>query len=118
LSDLDWRAIGLSAAGGFMIAFPGLVLGGITDIALFVIIVFLGFACAGFAGGVRVPNAPLSNGIVAALVTCVVAQAIGIALIAAKGDTQHPAAWVLNLGVAAGLGLAGASLAERRTTRA
>jgi hypothetical protein len=101
-----------------MLAFPGLVLGGITDIALFVIIVFFGFACAGFAGAVRVPDAPLSNGIVAALATCVVAQAIGIGLIAAKGDEQHPAAWIFNLGIAAGLGLAGASLAERRTARA
>ena len=91
------------------------MLGGLTDIALFVIIVFLGFACAGFAGAVRVPGAPLSNGIVAAVVTCVAAQLIGIALIAAKGDEQHPAAWIFNLGIAAGLGLAGASLAERRT---
>ena len=75
---------------------------------------FLGFACAGFAGGARAPDAPLSNGIVAAMITCVLAQAIGIGLIAAKGDQQHPAAWIFNLGVAAGLGLAGALLAERR----
>ena len=106
----------MSALSGFAIALPGAVIGGITDIAIFAILPLLGFACAGFAAGLRRPDAPLSHGIVAAVLTVVAVQALGVALIAAKGDEQHPAAWILNLGVAGGLGLIGASVSQRRTT--
>jgi multisubunit Na+/H+ antiporter MnhB subunit len=99
---------------GFAIALPGAVLGGLTDIAVFVLLPLLGFACAGFAAGLRRPDAPLSHGIVAAVVTVVAVQGLGIALVAAKGDTQHPAGWIANIGIAGGLGLIGAALSQRR----
>ena len=91
------------------------MLGGLTDIAVFVLLPLLGFACAGFAAGLRRPDSPLTHGIVAAVVTVVAVQLLGIALRAAKGDAQHPATWIANLGVAGGLGLIGAAMAQRRT---
>jgi hypothetical protein len=111
---LDSRAVALGAAAGFVIAFPGLVLGGITDIAAFVVFVFAGMASAGFIAGSKCPDTPLTHGIVAALVTYALAAAIAIALLLAKGDNLHPAVYVFNAGVAAGLGLLGGYLADRR----
>jgi len=111
---LDGRAVALGAAVGFVIAFPGLVLGGITDIAAFVVFVFGGMASAGFVAGSKVPDTPLTHGIVAALVTYGLAAVIAIALLLAKGNDLHPAVYVFNAGVAAGLGLLGGYLADWR----
>jgi hypothetical protein len=111
---LDPRAVALGVAVGFVIAFPGLVLGGITDIAAFVIFVFAGMTSAGFVAGSKRLDTPLTHGIVAALITYALAAVIAIALLLAKGDDLHPAVYVFNAGVAAGLGLFGGYLADRR----
>jgi 4-hydroxybenzoate polyprenyltransferase len=114
--SLDWRAILLGAAVGLAIAFPGLVLGGLLDVELFAIVVLGGFVGAGYVAGSKRPDAPLSHGILAALVTFGIAEAIAIALILAKGNDLHPAVYVFLAGVAAGLGLIGGTIAERRST--
>ena len=116
-STIDRRAAGLGAAVGFAVAFPGLVLGGLTDAAAFVLFVFAGMIAAGFVAGSKRPDAPLSNGIVAALATYVISATIAVALLVAKGDSVNPAVYVFDAGVAAGLGLFGGYLAERRSVR-
>lgn len=115
--SLDWRAVSAGAAAGLAIAFPGLVLGGLFDVAIFALVVLGGFVAAGYVAGSKRPDAPLSHGILAALVTFAVAEAIAIALIVAKGNQVHPAVYVFLAGVAAGLGLTGGSLSQRRQTR-
>lgn len=117
VSTLDRRAIALGATVGFVVAFPGLILGGLTDAVVFVVLVFAGMIAAGFVAGAKRPDAPLSNGIVAALGTYLVAALIAIALLVAKGDSINPAAYVFDAAVAAGLGLFGGHLAERRSVR-
>lgn len=99
---------------GLAVAFPGLVLGGLLDAAIFALVVLAGFVAAGYVAGSRRPDSPLSHGILAALGTFTIAETIAIALIVAKGNTLHPAVYVFLAGVAAGLGLAGGSLSERR----
>jgi hypothetical protein len=115
VSTLDRRAIALGAIAGFVVAFPGLILGGLTDAVVFVVFVFAGLVAAGFVAGSKRPDAPLSNGIVAALGTYLAAALIAVALLVAKGDTINPAAYVFDAAVAAGLGLFGGYLAERRS---
>jgi hypothetical protein len=112
---LDWRAVALGAAVGFLIALPGLVLGGITDVAAFVILVFGGMASAGFIAASKRPDAPLTHGIIAALVTYATAALLAIALRLARGDDLHPAVYVFQAGVAAGFGLLGGYIADRRS---
>jgi hypothetical protein len=100
---------------GLVIAFPGLVLGGITDVTGFVILVFGGMASAGFIAGSKRPDAPLTHGIVAALIAYAVAALIAVGLRLAKGHDLSPAVYVFNAGVAAGLGLLGGHIADRRS---
>lgn len=116
-SRLDVRAVALGATAGFAVAFPGLVLGGLTDAVVFVLFVFAGMTVAGFVAGSKRPDAPLTHGIVAALATYVVSAVIALALLLAKGDSVNPAVYVFNAGVAAGFGLFGGYLAERRSVR-
>ena len=116
-SRLDWHAVALGAVVGFVVAFPGLVLGGLTDAVVFVLFVFAGMTVAGFVAGSKRPEAPLSHGIVAALATYVASAIIALALVLAKGDSVNPAVYVFNAGVAAGFGLFGGYLAERRSVR-
>lgn len=111
---LDWRAILLGATTGLAIAFPGLILGGLLGSGIFALVVLAGFVSAGYVAGSKRPDAPLSHGIMAALVTFAVAETIAIAIIVAKGNDVHPAVYVFLAGVAAGLGLTGGSLSERR----
>ena len=91
--------------------------GGLTDAVVFVLLVFAGLITAGFVAGSKRPDTPLSHGIVAALGTYVVSAAIAITLLIAKGDSINPAVYVFDAGVAAGMGLFGGYLAERRSVR-
>jgi hypothetical protein len=52
------------------------------------------------------------------VVVWAVVQGIGTILVVAKGDDLHPLAYVFNGFLAAGLGLLGGMIAERRVARA
>ena len=116
VSTIDRGAVAVGGATGFVVAFPGLVFGGLTDVALFVVLVFAGMIVAGFVAGSKRPDAPLTNGIVGALVTYVASAIIAITLLVAKGDNVNPAVYVFDAGIAAGLGLFGGYLAERKAS--
>jgi hypothetical protein len=49
--DLDWRAVGFGTAVGLAIAIPGAILGGVTDVVAFALLVFAGFVAAGVVAG-------------------------------------------------------------------
>jgi hypothetical protein len=116
--DLDWRAVAVGAATGLVIAVPGAVLGGVTDIVAFAALVFAGFVIAGVVAASKGPGTPFTHGIVAGVVVWAVIQGIGTLLVVAKGDDLHPLAYVFNGLLAAGLGLLGGLIAERRTAKA
>jgi hypothetical protein len=115
---IDWRAVGVGAAVGLAIAVPGAVLGGVTDIVAFAVLVFAGFVAAGFVAASKAPSAPFTHGIAAGVVVWIVVQGIGTLLVVAKGDDLHPLAYIFNGLLAAGLGLLGGLVAERRSARA
>ena len=115
--DLDWRAVAVGAALGLAVAVPGAVLGGVTDIVAFAALVFAGFVVAGTVAASKGPSTPFTHGIVAGVVVWAVVQGIGTLLVVAKGDDLHPLAYVFNGLLAAGLGLLGGLIAERRSAR-
>ena len=116
--NLDWRAVGVGAAVGLAIAVPGAVLGGVTDVVAFAVLVFAGFIAAGTVAASKGPSTPFTHGIVAGVVVWLVIQGIGTLLVVAKGDDLHPLAYVFNGLLAAGLGLLGGLIAERRSAKA
>jgi hypothetical protein len=115
---LDWRAVGIGALLGLAVAVPGAVLGGVTDVVAFAVFVFAGFVLAGVVAASKGPSIPFTHGIVAGVVVWAVVQGIGTILVVAKGDDLHPLAYVFNGFLAAGLGLLGGLIAERRVARA
>ena len=116
--ELDWRAVAVGAATGLVVAVPGAVLGGVTDIVAFASLVFAGFIVAGIVAASKGPSIPFTHGIAAGVVVWAVIQGIGTLLVIAKGDDLHPLAYVFNGLLAAGLGLLGGLIAERRSARA
>ena len=116
--DLDWRAVGIGALCGLAVAIPGAVLGGVTDVVAFAVLVFVGFVLAGIVAASKRPDAPFTHGIVAGVAVWVVVQGIGTLLVVAKGDDLHPLAYMFNAILSAGLGLLGGLVAERRTAKA
>ena len=115
---LDWRAVSFGAGIGLALAVPGAVLGGVTDVVAFAALVFAGFVAAGTVAASKGPSTPFTHGIVAGVVVWLVIQGIGTLLVVAKGDDLHPLAYVFNGLLAAGLGLLGGLIAERRTAKA
>ena len=116
--NLDGRAVAVGAAFGLAIAVPGAVLGGVTDVIAFAALVFAGFVAAGFVAASKGPGTPFTHGIAAGVVVWLVIQGIGIVLVVAKGNDLHPLAYIFNGLLAAGLGLLGGLVAERRSAKA
>ena len=116
--ELDWRAVGAGALCGLAVALPGAVLGGVTDVVAFAVLVFAGFVFAGIVAASKGPGTPFTHGIAAGVAVWLVVQGIGVLLVVAKGDDLHPLAYVFNGLLAAGLGLLGGLVAERRSARA
>jgi hypothetical protein len=112
---IDPRAVGLGALAAIVVAFPGLLLGGILDVAAFAIVVLLAFVLGGTLAALKRPDAPYTHGLLAAAAACVVTSGISIAIRVAKDDDIQPAAYAFNLVLAAGCGCLGALIAQRRT---
>ncbi|MGH9119198.1 MAG: TIGR04086 family membrane protein [Acidimicrobiales bacterium] len=123
---LDWRAIGLGALVAMAISVPlAIVSQVISDygdgdgagiVVLFYFVVLAGLAVGGFVAGSRRPEAPLTHGILAAVVAYVVVQGIGLIVNLARGDDVSIVALVFNAGLAAAMGLLGGWLANWRAT--
>ncbi len=112
--NLDHRAIGLGAAIGIAIGFPGLVLGGLLDNGVFAVLVIAGFVAAGTVAGAKRPDTPYTHGIVAGVATAVATQVVAVALLVAKDKPLHVAAHVFVLVLGAGFGLMGSFVNELR----
>jgi hypothetical protein len=115
--DLDWRAVGFGTAVGLAIAIPGAILGGVTDVVAFALLVFAGFVAAGVVAGSKGPSTPFTHGIAAGVAVWLVVQGIGTLLVVAKDEELHPLGYIFNGLLAAGLGLLGGLIAERRSAR-
>ena len=85
-------------------------------VAAFFFVVLAGLAAGGFVAGSRRPEAPLTHGILAAVVAYAVVQGIGLVVNLARGDDVSLVAIVFNAGLAAAMGLLGGWLANWRAT--
>jgi putative membrane protein (TIGR04086 family) len=123
---LDWRAIGVGALVAMAICVPLAVISQIISdygndgaagiVALFFFVVLAGLAAGGYVAGSRRPEAPLSHGILAAIVAYVIVQGIGLVVNLARGDDISLVAIVFNAGLASAMGLLGGWLANWRAT--
>ena len=95
-------------------AFPGLILGGLFDLALFAVLVIAGFVIAGTVGALKRPDEPYTTAVLASVAMCAVVTILAVAIRVAKGDDVQPAAYAFNFVLASGCGAFGALLAERR----
>jgi putative membrane protein (TIGR04086 family) len=126
--QLDWRAIGLGAVVAIATTLPLAILGQLLSdyddtgasgvVFLFFFLVLAGLVVGGYVAGTRRPAAPLTHGILAALIAYLLVQALGLVLNVARGDDVSPVAIVVNAGLAAAMGLLGGWIASWRTTAA
>jgi predicted permease len=124
-SLLDPRAVGAGAVLAVVIALPGALVGeaaadGDDDpsglvLACFVV-VLLAFAGGGWLAARRAPDAPFSNGAVAALAAFAVIQLGGVVANLLQDDPVRAASIAFSALLATASGLAGAIVATRQTT--
>lgn len=122
---VDWRAAGAGAVIGLVLALPAGIVGALVvnddannGVFLFYLLIMAGVLASGFVAGTKRPDAPLTHGAAAALLTYLVAQALAVLVKAVAGkDLRSPAVYVFNALLAASLGVVGALVAERRNAR-
>ena len=128
MTDIDVRAVVVGAAMAIAVSLPAtLVVQALAAddtedtpawVLLFAPVIFAGFVVGGSVAGARRPDTPLTHGAVAGLAAYLVVQALGVALIAARGDDLQPVVYVFNAFLAAALGTLGGWIAERRAAGA
>ena len=125
---LDWRAIGAGAAIALMVAVPAALIGELLLgddppdeqsplVFVFVALILLGCLAGGYTAGARRPDMPLTHGAMAALSAYVAVQAVGVVLVAARGDDIRVVAIIFNALLSASVGVLGGLLANRRAAR-
>ena len=118
---LEPRAIGIGAVVAGAVALPAaLVAQVVVDDAEsnlsfpFFALVLFGFAAGGFAAARHAPDAPFSNGAIAALVAFLVIQGIGAIRRAIVDDPVGVTSVLFNMLLAFSAGMLGAVVADRR----
>jgi len=117
----NWRAVGAGAALALAVAVPTIVVASVAGIGSNSNLVFIPFlvylagqALGGWQAGRREPDAPLSNGAVAALVAVVLIEVVASAIRLGRGERLDPESLILNAFLAASAGIFGGLLASRR----
>ena len=122
-SLLDPRAVGAGALLAIVIALPAALVGeaaadGDEDpsglVLLCFVVVLAAFVAGGYLAARRAPDAPYSNGAVAALVGFALIQLGGVIANVLQDDTIHVASIAFSALLAIASGLVGALLATRR----
>ena len=121
---IDRRAVGAGAAVGLAVAAVMILLwqvidalADVEDSALvfpFYVVVVAGWFAAGVVAGRRAPDAPYSNGAVAALAAVVPVAVVGIVIAVVRSDEVPAMEMVFNAMVATCAGIGGGLLAGRR----
>jgi putative membrane protein (TIGR04086 family) len=119
---VDWRAVRGGATAALVFAVPaGIVSAIVVDddssnaVFVFYAVIIIGMLAGGFVAGSKRPDAPLTHGALAAGTAYLVAQAITLAVKAARGaDLRTPAVYVFNLLLMASIGVVGGYIADRR----
>ena len=123
-SLLDARAVGAGAVLAIVIALPAALVGeaaadGEDDpsalVLLTFVVVLLGFVAGGWLAARRAPDAPFSNGAVAALAAFTVIQLGGVIANVIQDDPVHGASIAFSALLAIASGLVGAIVATRRS---
>ena len=124
---IDRRAVGAGAVVGVVVAGVMILLWQVVDaladvedspvVFLFYLVVVAGWVAAGVVAGRRSPDAPYSNGAVAALVAVVPVAVIGIVIALVRSDDVPVVEMVFNAMVATCAGIGGGLLAGRSTIR-
>ena len=124
---IDRRAVGAGAVVGLVVAGVMIVLWQLVDamadvedsslVFLFYVVVVAGWVAAGVVAGRRSPDAPYSNGAVAALVAVVPLAVIGIVVALVRSEDVPVVEMVFNAMVATCAGIGGGLLAGRSTIR-
>jgi hypothetical protein len=125
---IDWRAVGLGMVVAVGITVPlALVYQLLSDSytssllqAVFLVLILAGLAIGGYLAGTRVPIAPLTHGILAALAAYLLLQVVTLVLLVARNedlDFNTLVGIMFNAGLAAGVGLFGGWVANWRATR-
>ena len=121
MAVLDQRAIGLGAVVAIAVALPAaLVAQVVVDDAespwslLFFAVVLVGFGLGGYAAARAVPQAPFTNGALAAIVAYALVQGIGAVRLIIEDDPPEIVTIAFAALMAFSSGLVGALLAARQ----
>lgn len=128
MNKLDWTVIRTAATAGLLVIVPGAFLSSVVfDNAapavawLFLVIILFGFGLAGYVGGRLRSDTPIVHGVLSGLLCVVVAQAFGMVVTLAQGESVTWVAFPLTALLAGFLGASGALLSDlvhRRAVRA
>jgi hypothetical protein len=117
----DWRAVGAGAAVALAVAVPTIVVSSLVGVDSGSNLVFVAFllylagqALGGWWAGRRQPDAPLSNGALAALVAYAAIGIVASAIRMGRGEGLDPESLILNAFLAASAGIFGGLLAAWR----
>lgn len=121
MAVLDARAVGVGAVVAGAVALPAALVAQVVVqdaesnfSIVFFALVLVGFAAGGFAAARHAPDAPFSNGAVAALLAFVVIQGIGAIRLAIVDDPVTLSSVLFTLLLAFSSGMLGAVVADRR----
>lgn len=120
LAKIDWPVVVNAAGAGLLVVIPAALLTALvfSDTStsrwaiLFSLVIFLGFAVAGFGAGRLRRDTPMIHGALAALLCYVVVQGFGIARRLVADKPLNLATYPLSALLAACLGVAGALFAD------
>ncbi len=116
MAKLDWSVIGTAVLSGLVVVVPAAVVSQLfvseeSTSALayvFLIVIMFGFATCGYAAARLKSTTPMMHGAVAALLTYVIVQGVGIVTSIIRGNDINPIGYPLLAGLAASCGLLGA----------